>query len=115
MTRDHIKSRASLKGEVWPERREPVECGKRETPWPNSHDANSEDSEPVSGEGSGFVMVVSDATSSGSPVLGLVAVDSPAGSVIPSSDLAMRSGSKARAEVGVVNPWKIKSPRISAT
>ena len=44
MTRDHIKSRASLKGEVWPERREPVEYGERETPWPNSHDAESEDS-----------------------------------------------------------------------
>ena len=115
MTRDRIKSRASLKGKVWPERREPVEYGERETPWPNSRDAGSEDSEPVSGEGFGFMMVASDATSSGSPVLDLVAADSPAGSGIPSSDLVMRSGSQARVEVGVVNPWKIKSPRISAT
>ena len=114
MTRDRIKSRASFKGEVWPERREPVEYGDRETPWPNSHDADSEDSEPMSGEGFGFMMVASDATSSGSPVLDLVAADSPAGSGIPSSDLATRPGSKARAEVGVVNPWKIKSPQISA-
>ena len=115
MTRDRIKSRASLKGEVWPGRRESVEYGGKETPWPSSQDANSVGSELVFGEESGFMMVANDSTSSGSPVLGLVAVDSPAGSVIPSSDLAMRSGSKARAEVGVVNPWKIKSPRISAT
>ena len=72
-------------------------------------------SEPVCEGESGFMMVASDTTSSGSPVLGLVAVDSSAGSGIPSSDLAMRSGSKARAEVGVVNPQKIKSPWISAT
>ena len=67
MTRDHIKSRASLKGEVWPGRRESVEYGGRETPWPNSHDVDSEGSEPVSGEESGFMMVASDNTSSGSP------------------------------------------------
>ena len=105
MTRDHIKSRASLKGEVWPERREPVEYGERETPWPSSHNADPDGLEPVPGEGSGFMMVASDTTSSGSPVLGLVAADSLEGSGIPSSDLAMRSGSKAMAEVGVVNPW----------
>ena len=91
-----------------------MEYGGKDTPWPSSHDADSEGSEPVSGEESGFVMVASDTTSSGSHVLGLVAADSPAGSGIPSSDPAMRFGSKARAEVGVVNPWKIKSPRISA-
>ena len=89
--------------------------GGKETPWPSSHDADSEGSEPVSREESGFMMVAGDTTSSGSPVLGLVAADSPVGSGIPPSDLAMRSGSKARAEVGVVNPWKIKSPQISAT
>ena len=115
MTRDRIKSRASLKGEVWPGRRESVEYGGRETPWMGSHVADSEGSEPVSGEESGILMVASDNTSSGSPVLGLVAAYSLAGSGIPSSDLVMCSGSKARAEVGVVNPWKIKSPRISAT
>ena len=76
MTRDRIKSRASLKGEVCPERRESAEYGGRETPQTNSHGADSEGSEPVSGEESGFVMVASDTTSSGSPVLGLVATDS---------------------------------------
>ena len=115
MTRDHINSRVSLKGEVWPGRREPVEYGGKETPWPSSHDADSEGLEPVSGEESGFVIVASDTASSGSPVVGLVATDSLAGLEFPSSDLATCSGSKARAEVGVVNPWKIKSPRISAT
>ena len=115
MTRDRIKSRASLKGEVWPGRRESVEYGGKETPWPSSHDADSEGSEPVFGEGSGFMMIAGDATSSGSPVLGSIAAESLVGSDIPSSDLVARSGSKARAEVGVVNPWKIKYPQISAT
>ena len=69
----------------------------------------------MSGEESGFMMVASDTISSSSPVLGLVAADSAAGSGIPSSYLVMHSRSKPRAEVGVVNPWKIKSPRISAT
>ena len=113
MMRDHIKSRASLKGEVWPGRRESVEHGGEGTPWPSSHDAESEGSEIVSGEGSGLMMVASDTASSGSPVLSSIAAESPAGSNLPSSGLVMRSGSKARAEVGVANPWKIKSPRIS--
>ena len=86
-----------------------------ETPWPNSHDADSEDSEPVSEEGSGSMMAASDTTSPGSPTMGLVAADSPESSRSLSSDLATRFGSKARAEIEGVNPWKIKSPRISAT
>ena len=92
-----------------------MENGGKGIPRPSSHDADSESSEPVSGEESGFVMVANDTASSGSPVLGLVSTDSPAGLEIPSSVLARRSGSKARAKVGVVNPRKIKSPRISAT
>ena len=92
-----------------------MEYGGKETPWPSSHDADSKGSEPVSGEESSLMMVASDTTSSSSPVLGLVAANSPAGSVIPSSDLVVHSGSKARAAVRVVNPLKIKSPRISAT
>ena len=92
-----------------------MEYGGKGIPRPSSHNVDSESSEPVSGEESGFVMVAGDTSSSSSPVLGLVATDSPAGLGIPSSDLAMHFGSKARAEVGVVNPWKIKSPRISAT
>ena len=100
MTRHRIKSRASLKGEVWPGRRNSVEYGGRKTPWPSSHDADSEGSESVSSEESGFMMVASDTTSSGSPVLGSMAADSLAGSVIPSSALAMRPGSKARGRLG---------------
>ena len=92
-----------------------MEYGGKETPWPSSHDADPEGSGSVFGEEFGFMMIASDTASSGSPVLGLVATDSPVGLEIMSSVLARRSGSKARAEVGVVNPWKIKSPRISAT
>ena len=92
-----------------------MEHGGEGIPWPSSHDADSESFEPVSGEESGFVMVAGNTASSGSPVLDLMATDSLAGLEIPSSVLARRSGSKARAEVGVVNTWKIKSPRISAT
>ena len=91
-----------------------MEYGGKGIPWPSAHDADSKSSEPVYGEGSGFVMVASDTASSGSPVLGLVTTDSPVGLEIPSLDLVTRSVSKARAEVGVVNPWKIKSPQISA-
>ena len=69
-----------------------MEYGGKETPWPSSHDADSEGLEPVSGEESDFMTVASENTSSGSPVLGLVAADSTAGSGIPSSDLEMRSG-----------------------
>ena len=92
-----------------------MEYGGRENPWPSSHAADSEGSGPVFGEESGFVIMTGVTASSDSAVLGLVAADSPAGSIIPSSDLVMCSGSKARAEIGVVNPWKIKSPWISAT
>ena len=92
-----------------------MEYGRKKTSWPSSHDAESEGSEPVFGEESGFMMITGGAASSGSPVLGSIAAERRAGLGIPSSDLEMRSGSKARAEVGVANPWKIKSPRIPAT
>ena len=92
-----------------------MEYGGKETPWPSSHDADSEGSGLVSAVESGFMMAASDTTSPDSPVLGVAAADSLAGLVIPSLDQAMCSGSKARAEVGVANPWKIKSPRMSAT
>src|SRR4051812_77930 len=106
MMRDHIKSRASFKGEAWPGRRETVEYGGKETPWPSSHDADSEGPKPMFREEFGFMMIAGDTTSSDSPVIGLIAAKSPAGSGIPSSDLVMRPGSKARAEVGIANPWK---------
>ena len=81
-----------------------MEYGGREAPWPNSLDAGPENSEPVSGEESGFAMDAGDTTSSDSPILGLVAADGPANSGSPSSDLATRSGSKDRAGVGGANP-----------
>ena len=81
-----------------------MEYGGKETPRASSHDADFEGSEPVSGEGSGLVMVDSDAASSSSPILGSVAADSPAGSRSPSSGMATRSGSKARGKVGVTDP-----------
>ena len=77
-----------------------MEYGGKETPWPSSHDVDSEGSEPVSREESGFMMVAGDTTSSGSPVLGLVATDSLAGLEIPSSDMVTRYGSKAKRKLG---------------
>ena len=84
-----------------------------EVPWPNSHDADFEGSELVSGGESGFLMTAGDAILSGSPVLSSIAAENPAGSRLPSSGLVTHSGSKARAVVGAANPWKFKSPRIS--
>ena len=106
MARDRIKSKASFKSEVW--------TG-TEVPWPSSHDADLQGSELVFGEETGFVMIAGDATLSGFPVLSSKAAESPAGSRLPSSDLVTRSGSKAGAVVGAMNPWKMKSPRISVT
>ena len=104
MARDRIKSRASFKSEVRTGKRESVELGEIEVPWPSSHNADSESLEPASGEEYGLVMVAGDPASFGSPILGLGATDSPAGLEIPFLVLARRSESKARAEVGVVNP-----------
>ena len=104
MTSDRIKSRASLKGELRPGRREFVEHGEEETPWPSSHDADSEGSGLVFGEGFGFIMIAGDTASSDSPVLGFTVAESPTGSGFPSSDLEKRSGFRAGAEVGVANP-----------
>ena len=92
-----------------------MEYGGKGIPQPSSHDANFESSDRASGEESGLVMVAGDTTSFESPVLGLVATDSPAGLEISSLILAKCSGSKARAEIGVMIPWKIKSPQISGT
>ena len=72
-----------------------MEYGGKETPWPSSHDADSEGSEPVFGEDSGFMKIAGDTTSSGSSVLGSIAAESPVDSEILSLDLVMRSGSKA--------------------
>ena len=124
MARNRIKSRASFKSEVWTGKRESVESSGTEVSWSSSHDADLKRLELVSGGESGFVMITGvwldfgpagDTMPFGSPVLRSIDVQSPAGFKLPSSYLVMRSGSKARAVVGVVNPWKIKSHRISAT
>ena len=106
MARDRIKSRASFKSEVW--------MG-TEVPRPRSQDTDCKGPELVSGEESGFVMAAGGSILSDSPALSSIAANSPTVSRLPSSDLVMRSGSKARAVVGAANPWKIKSPRMSAT
>ena len=124
MVRDRIKSRASFKNEVWKGKRESVEQGGTEVPWPSSYDADLESAELVSRGESGFMRIegawrdsrpVADAIPFDSPVSGSIAAESLAGFKLPSSDLVMCSGSKARAVIRAVNPWKIKSPRISAT
>ena len=106
MMRDHIRSNASFKGGVW--------TGS-EVSGQSSHDAGLQGSELVSGEDSGFVMIVGDAILSGFLVLSSKAVENPAGSRLPSSDLMTLSGSKAGVVVVAANPWNIKSPRVSAT
>ena len=106
MARDRIKSKATFKSEVW--------MG-TEVPELSLHDGDFKDSEPVFGEESGLEMTAGDTILFDSPVLSSIAAESPAGSRLPSSDLVTRSGSKAGAVVGAANPWKIKSPRISAT
>ena len=106
MARDRIKSRASFKSEA---------CAGTGVPWPSPHDAGCEGSGLVFGKESDFMMSVGDTIPSGSPMLSFAAAESPAGSSLPFLDLMTRSGSKAGAVVGAANPWKIKSPRISAT
>ena len=103
MTRDHIRSKASFKSGVW--------TGS-EVSGPSSHDAGLQGSEVVSGEESGLAMIVGDAILL---VLSSIAAESPAGFRLPSSDLVTRSRSKAGAVVEAANPWRIKSPQISAT
>lgn len=105
MARDCIKSRASFKSELWIGKRESVEEGGTEVPWPSSYDADLESSELVS-EGESDSMRIEgawrdsrpagDAIPSGSPVSGSIAIESPTGFKLPSSDLVVRSGSKAR-------------------
>ena len=60
-------------------------------------------------------MIARDAILSGFPVLSFKAAESLVGSRLPSLNPMMHPGSKAGVVLGAVNPWKIKSPRISAT
>ncbi len=100
LMRDRIRSKALFKSGVWTW---------SEVSGPSSHDAGLHFSEVVSGEESGLAMIAGDAILS---VLSSKAAESPTGSRLPSSNLMMCSGSKARAVVEAVNPWKIKYPRI---
>ena len=56
-----------------------------------------------------------DTVLSGSAAVSSAVVESLVDSKLPSPDLVVCSGSKARAAVGAVNPSKIKFPRIPAT
>ena len=119
MARDRIKSRASFKSEVWTGKRESVELGRTEVPWPNRHDADLESSELVSGGESGFVRIegawhnsgpADDVIPFGSPVSSSIAAEGS--SKLPSSDLMMCSGSKARAVVGAAVGVKTGGSRV---
>ena len=120
----HIKSRASFRSKVWTEKRESVGLTRLRAYWPRPLDANLESSDleyegesgTLATRGAWFVFGFSDDTvPSRSPVASSIIAGSPAGSKLPSSDLVVCSGSKARVVVGVVNPSKIKSPQILAT
>ena len=124
MARDHIKSRASFKSEVWTGKRRSVELVREKASWLCLLGADLESSELGSGGESGFSIIrgtpfdsglADDTVASGSTVVSFVIAEGPVGSKLPSSDSAVCSGSKARAVVGAANPSKIKSPRISAT
>ena len=121
---DHIKSRASFRSEVWTERRESVGPAGVRASWPRPLDVDLESSDLESEGESGTLATwgarfdlgfADDAVPSRSPVAGSIIACNPAGSKLPSSDLVVCSGSKARAAVGAANPLKIKFPQISAT
>ena len=123
MARDYIKSRASFKSGIGTGKQESMERGRTGVPWPSSYDTDLESSEVVHRGESGLMRMEgawSDSGPSGetipsvSPVLSSMAAESLACSKLPSSDSTKSSGSEAKAAVEATNPWKIKSPRISA-
>ena len=96
---------------------------KAKTSWPRSLAADLESPELESGDVSSLSRTrgvrldsgLADGTAlSGSAVASSIIVESPVDSKLPSSDLAVCSGSRARAAVGVANPSKVKSPQKSA-
>ena len=122
MARGHIKSRASFRSEVWTEKRESARLTEMRASWlrPFEVDLKSSDlesegeSRTLAKRGARFGFgFADDAVPSRSPIASSIIARSPAGSKLPSSDLVVCSGSKARAAVGAANPSKIKSPRIS--
>ena len=89
MARDHIKSRASFKSEVWTGKRESVELGRAKASWPCSLDVDLKSSELAFGGESGFPMIgatmfdswlADDTVPSGSPVVSSIVAESPVGS-----------------------------------
>ena len=60
-----------------------MDCREKETLRLSLHDDDSKGLGPALGEESGFVMIAGDTASFGSPVLGLIAAESPAGSQNP--------------------------------
>ena len=92
MARDHIKSRASFRSEVWTGKRESVGAAGVRASWPRSIDADLENSDLESeGEsaslvtrGAWFVFgLADDAIPYRSPVSSSIIVGSPAGSKLP--------------------------------
>src|SRR5215216_6453610 len=117
MARDRIKSRASFKSEVSTRKQKSAELGKAKASWPCSPSVDLESSELASGGESGFPMtggtqfdseLADDTVPSGSLVVSFIIAESPVGSKLPSSDLVVCTGSKARAVVEPTKPSKIK-------
>ena len=105
MARDHFKSRASFKSEGWTGNRGPAELGMVNATCLRSMEADLESSELASKGGSGFRMIgrvlfdfrsADNMATSGSPARSSVVGAGPVGFMLPSSDKAVRSGSRAR-------------------
>ena len=95
MARDHIKSRSSFKSGVWTGKRESMERGGTRVPWASSYDTDLDNLELMHGGESGLTRIEGARSDSGPageaipfifPVLSSMAVKSPAGSKLPSSD-----------------------------
>ena len=109
MARDRIKSRASFRSEVWTGKRESAGLAGVRASCPRLLDADLEnldlesegESDTLVTRGARFVFgLADDAIPSRSPVASSIIAGSPVGSKLPSSDLAVCSGSQARAVVG---------------
>ena len=121
MARDRIKSRVSFKSEVWTGKRESARLARVKTSWPCLLGMDFESTDLESRGESGLSRIggtrsdselVTDIIASESSIVWFAA-ESPVGSKLPY--LVVCSESEARVVVGVVNPSKIKSPRISMT
>ena len=95
MARDHIRSRALFKSEVWTGKQESMELGEAGASWPCSLNMDLESSEWVSGGESGLLTtgggrfdsgLADDAVLSGSSATSSIVAESPEGSKLPSLD-----------------------------